>query len=816
MTSSWIRKLLLGAGVFVLLIAAVLAYLVATFDPNAYKGLAVDWMKTHRQRTLAIDGPIKLAMFPRLAVELSRVRLSDKNAPSDFLVLDEAALSVALLPLLRQQIVIDRVHAKGLRLAYRRDAKGSTNLDDLLHAPPEAQPPGPAQPKSNSPLRLDVSSIQLEDLRLNVRDEQGQLAGDISIALLSTGRLTDGVESPVKLQAGLALTSPAVQGELDGSAQLTPDLASKGVRLRDMALTWKGKLPGAESVDARLRGALAVDASGMLRAEKIELAGEAGVGALRLTKSSLNLDTFAYEPSHQVLKLGKLRIQLGGTQAGQPMSLNIDWPELAVKRDSLTGSPLSGHIRLAGPTSLDASFKTAAPSGSFERILVPGVESSIRGRSGPRELDGTVRATLLLQPTQGTVALEALDTQLQLHEPSLKPLAITVAGKADASAQQARWALKGQINGNAYSSEGKAILTTTPPTVNAAAQFESLDLNRLLPGSAMAASSPAAAEPAADAPIDLSVLRALQGKFDLKIGQFAYQTYRIADMAMSAALEGGMLRVAQLSGKAWGGSFSASALADARASRLALVGNASGVNVNALLKDVAHKDILEGTGRVTLDVDSAGRSVNEMKSRLKGKAAVQLRDGAIKGVNLAKSLRQAKATFGLKTGDELQKATRTEKTDFSELTATFAVAEGVARNNDLDMKSPFLRLGGDGALDIGKGRIDYTARATVTGTSKGQDGADLAALRGLTIPVLLTGPFDAIDWRIRWSAIASQALKTEVGGRLEQQAKDKLRDKLGLPGAAGAASAAGSSASRPRLEDAAKDKLKEKLKGIFK
>jgi AsmA protein len=816
MTSPWIRKLLIGAGVLVLLIAAVLTYLVATFDPNAYKGMAVDWMKTHRHRTLAINGPIKLAVFPRLAVEVSGVTLSEKNRPDEFLMLNEAALSVAVLPLLRQQVVVDSVRAKGLRLVYRRDAKGGTNIDDLMQSEPKTGQPE----SSSSPLRFDVSSIRLEDLRVSLRDAQGKLAGEVSLESLTTGRLADGVESPVKLKAQLALTAPVVQGDLDGSTQLKLDLANKGVTLRDMALGWKGKLPGAETVDVKLRGNLAYDtANGRIRAEKIELAGDAGLDTLRLASSSLAVDAFAYDPANQALQLDKLRIKLGGTRGGHPLKLNLDWPELVVKRDSLTGSPLSGQLSLAGPTSIDASFKTAAPSGSFERIVVPEIESMIKGRTGPRSVEGAVRATLLLQPAKGALALDGLNAQLRLHEPSLQPLAITLQGAADASAQAANWALKGQFNGNPYASEGKAILATTPMTLNVTARFDALDLNRLLPPSATAppASGASSGGATADTPVDLSALRSLQGKFDVKVGQFAYQAYRIADVVFAATLEGGMLRVSQLSGKAWGGSFAANAFADARASRVALAGSANGVNVNALLKDVAQKDILEGTGRVTLDVDSAGRSVNELKSRLQGKAALQLRDGAIKGVNLAKSLRQAKATLGLKTGDERQVATRTEKTDFSELSGTFAISNGVARNDDLDMKSPFLRLGGDGALDIGKSRIDYTARATVANTTKGQDGADLAALRGLTIPVHLTGPFDAMEWRIRWSAIAAQALKTEVGSKLEAQAKDRLRDKLGLPGAASPASGAGSSAnSGQRLEDAAKDKLKDKLKGIFK
>jgi AsmA protein len=191
-----------------------------------------------------------------------------------------------------------------------------------------------------------------------------------------------------------------------------------------------------------------------------------------------------------------------------------------------------------------------------------------------------------------------------------------------------------------------------------------------------------------------------------------------------------------------------------------------------------------------------------MKSRLQGSASVQLRDGALKGYNLAKSLRQAKAALST-SKDTSQRASQTEKTDFSEMSASFQIDAGVARSRDLDMKSPYFRVGGEGQVDLGKGRIDYTARATVTDTSKGQDGADLAVLKGLTVPVKLSGPFDAVDWQVQWSAVAAGALKN--------QAAAKLKDKLGL--GAGAASAP---AIQQQLKDKAQDKVKDKLKGLFK
>ena len=115
MNRLWIRRLAIGLGTVLLLVVIAATVLIATFDANRYKGLAIDWMKTERQRTLAIDGPIELSVFPRLAIKVSKVRLSERGRADEFLAIDEAALAVQTLPLLRKQVVVDRVSARGVR-----------------------------------------------------------------------------------------------------------------------------------------------------------------------------------------------------------------------------------------------------------------------------------------------------------------------------------------------------------------------------------------------------------------------------------------------------------------------------------------------------------------------------------------------------------------------------------------------------------------------------------------------------------------------------------------------------------------------------
>jgi AsmA protein len=797
----WIRKTAIVLAILLVLLIAAGAWLIASFDPNRYKGVAIDWMKTNRQRTLVIDGPIELALLPRLAVKLSRVSLSEQNKAELFASIESTSLSVDVLPLLRGELVVDRIEARGVRATLLRDAKGRRNTDDLAGAgDPKAPPTGTSGGASpGKALRFDVSRVELDDVYVRLKDDVAGIDGELELKELSTGRVASEVETPVKLVARFAFKAPVLKGDLSGATRLTPDLATGSVRLADMNLAFKGDVPGASAVDLGLKGDLAWDgAKGALEAKSLSVQLGANAAGLKLAGSTLAIDRFAYDPTRQALAVNKLALRVKGTRAGQPLALELDWPQLEVIGDKLQGSPLAGKLSLGGEMPLEANFKSGAPAGSFDALSLPGFEARITSDAAARKLAGTLRSNIGLRPAKASVTLDALDLQATIEDKGLKPIVLSARGNVSASAQAASWALTGKANANAFQIDGSANLAAGPPNIRAQAKFDALDLNTLLPAAASSGAAPGAPA-AADAPVDLSALRSVNATVGVRAGSFVFRQYRVADAKIDAVLEGGMLKVNTLQGKAWGGTLDATAFADARASRITVKAIASGVNVNALLKDVAAKDILEGTGRVTLDVDTAGRSVAELRSHLRGNAALQLRDGAVKGVNLAKSLRQAKAALTMRT-DSAQKASQTEKTDFSELTATFQIADGIARSKDLDAKSPFLRLAGDGAIDIGKGMIDYTARATVTSTSAGQDGAELAALKGLTVPVRLTGPFEAVDWKIQWSAVAAGALKNQL--------EDKLKDKLGIkaPAASGAASAV-----KP------KDQLKEKLlKGLFK
>ena len=793
MKSSWVRRIAFGVLALVILLAAVATWLVVSFEAERYKGVAIDWMKREHDRTLVIEGPLQLSVFPRIGVKVSQLSLSERGRNERFAALDEASLAVELLPLLRKQLVVDRISARGVRIAYTRSAKGERNFDDLLKGSDKPASSGP-------PLKFDVGRIELHDLHAALRDEQGKLHGDVTLVSLESGRIAPGVQSPIELKAELALKEPAVKGSLTGKTRLAWNPDGSTVALSDMKLAFKGDVPSATAVDASIRGSLQWDgAKGVLQARALEVELGATLAAMKLAGSTVSLDTLGYDPNRKTMTLGKLQLKLAGMQGKNPFTLALAWPSLEIAGEALNGSAFNGTASIAGDTTIDARFESGPPAGNFERVRLPAFTLALKGKSGPRQIDGTLKSALSLRLAARSGALEPLELQAKIDEPNLQPVVLSVRGTASASPQGAAWNLSGQLSANTFASDGSAAFGGGTPNVQLQARFDSLDMNKLL-APAKAGTGHASSGSNADTPVDLAGLRAVNGNFALRAGRFAYRQYRVADARIDASLDNGTLQLRRLQGQAWGGNVEASGFADARSDRLGVKLNANGVNVNMLLKDVAQSDRLEGTGHVAADVQSVGKTTNEMRSHLRGNAALQLRDGAIKGINLAKSFRQAKATLGMKQ-DETQKAQQTEKTDFSELNATFQIADGVARNNDLDVKSPFLRLGGAGAIDVGKGRIDYVARATVTETSKGQGGADLAALKGVTVPIRLSGPLEAMDWNIQWSAVAAGAAQA----KLEETLRNKLGEKLGVKPPGDPASAA-----------SPKDKLKDRLKGLLK
>ena len=822
MTSRWIRRVALGLAATLLLLAAAATALVLGFDADRHKTQLIDWVQTTYQRRLAIDGPLAVTLLPRLALQVEGLSLSERGRADEFVAVTRASLALQWLPLLRGQLVIDRISASGVRAAYLRSADGRRNIDDLL--PREQGAEATSSNKTGAALRWDISAVQLDGLRLRLQDEPQGLEGELLLQQLSTGRLGPLAESPLRLRAALQLSRPrALQLALDGGLTLKLSDDLRRFDFKDIALTLAGDTAGVQALKIALAGAATWDGS-VLSAAALRLSlSQATLGSTQLGASSLSLAQLRFTPASQRLELGGLQLALAGQQGGGPLSLALDWPTFRLDGQQLTSSAWNGQLALAGPQSLKATLRAPASQGSLAAWRLPGLAITLAagwpGELGPRSADGDIQLDLLLQASGASLAIERLKAQATLRDPGLAPLQLSLSGQLAADAHSARWALQGAIDGSGFDSEGQLKLSGPVPELQASAGFGRLDLNRLLaaaPPQPVPAGDPMPrpppikpqtkpqTKPPTDPPVDLAGLRALNGNFSLQAEALTWRQFKLTQARLAASLRDGRLQVSQLAGQAWGGRLAGSGSADAAQGQLGLKLEASGVNVQALLQDVAGRDMLEGTGRVVADLRSSGASLSALRAGLAGTAAVQLRDGAVKGFNLAKSLRQAKAALTQRQ-DAVAQASQTEKTDFSTLNISARIVQGVAKSDDLELRSPFLRVGGDGQMDIGQGQIDYTARATVVANAAGQGGGALDALRGVSVPVKLSGPLSDVGWQIRWSEVAATALQD----RLKDRLGERLSQALGVqPDKAG--EQATPAPARP--EDLLKDKLKRLLR----
>lgn len=787
-----IKIVLIVLAVLIGLLAAIAAFVAATFNPNDYKPLVVRLVKEKKQRTLAIPGEIRLSFFPKIGADLGQVSLSEHGSEAEFASIRHAKVSLALLPLLKKQLVVDRIVIDGLRANIRRNKDGTTNFDDLLSK----------DESSGEQVRFDVDGVEITDGAVQVDDRQANRKVALANVRLETGKIASGVASNFDLSADVKNSAPLVDAKVNAKSGFTLDLENKHYVLK--------------GIDASVAGRLLSFTDG-----KLTLKGNADL-----------------KPEAKQFALDGIAFGFQGKQGAQAIELSLDAPKLQATDKAVSGDRIAGEAKLnEGARSIAAKFSAPSFQGSPQAFRLPALDLDATVRDDKLDahaklagaLEGNLDKLRFASP-QLTLALDGkqdgnaisgklttpLDADLDAKEVRLPTIAadftlpnpgggtlrMKAAGHADVhlgkSALDA--ALRGTLDESSF--DAKFGLTRfSPAAITFDVGIDRIDLDRYRAKDAAApAKAPAdkvtdrgtdkgAGKAAPETPIDLSALKTLDARGSLRVESLKVQNIRAANVRVGLHAAGGKATVEPLSASLYGGTVNGSLSATAAATpQFAIRQTLSGINVGALLKDAIGKDPVDGKGNVQIDITSEGATVGRIKQALAGSARLELRDGAVRGVNVAQIVREAKAKIGALRGDapagtQAQSGTGSadQKTDFSELGGSFRIARGVAHNEDLAIKSPLLRIGGAGDIDLGQDWLDYTVRATVVSTLQGQGGPELQALKGLTVPVRLSGPFTAIGWKIDFSGMASDMAKQKIEEKKEdvkKKVQEQLQDKL--------------------------------------
>lgn len=641
------KKLLFGIAIFVVLIVAIAIAAPFFIPAEVYKEQLIAQVKSATGRDLRIEGPVRVSLLPRIALEAEKVILS--NAPGaaekEMAALGKLQVQLQVLPLLSGEVAVDRFVLVAPVIHLEIDKKGRPNwtfetaLGGAAPAPQAAPAKAAPQKSATSPLQeLRLGEVKIEDGRITYLDQRSNAHYEVS-----------DVDIGVKLPS---LDQPV---SIDG------------------ALVWNGKrvqlLASADRARALLEHAT-TPVSVKLAAEPVSLS-LAGTATLPAFSGDLELKV----PSVRALAA---------------------W----------TGNALPATGEGLGPFSLTG--KVTADSGRYGFANARLSLDEIKG-TGDVQLDTTGKRPRIV----AKLAVEGLDLN-----PYLGPEAAPAPGGAK-------------------------------PAPAA-------------PGGAPPSSAAQAASGWSDEPIDLAALHLADADLDLSANGIRYRKIAVDKGLLGVKLQDGRLEADLRDLELYKGKGTGRVTLEDRKDHppVTLAFKLAGIEAEPLLRDAAEFERLSGTGALDFDVNGAGKSQHQIVGSLGGKGAISFTNGAIKGINLGAMVRNITSAF--------DPSSAPQQTDFSELSGTFTIAQGILTNSDLVLKSPLLRVEGAGKVDLPNRSVDYRITPKAVSSLEGQGGR--ADLSGIMVPIDIRGPWDNLSY------------KPDLGAAIGQQLKDPGSLLQHLPG----------------------------------
>jgi len=656
---------------------------------------------------------------------------------------------------------------------------------------------------------INVRTVELKGLQVDLqRAQDGTTNWDDLIKSTTTTTTTT--------EQGAADTQ--VTTEVEGSSATIAALAVGGIQILDANVSWKDVMTG---TDATLSGFNLQ--TGAIELEKpFDLKIEFSVASNSMDLQAdikgsgelmIDLDSQVYtvrgftlntDAKGGALPNGELLARLGADVEARLSDQQINVSALSL---AALGIELSGSVNVVNLDTEPTVTGTFASNDFSPRELLTKL-----GIEAPVTADDSVLSKASLK-----LALAATPASAALNDLTITLDDTRFTGKASVPS------LAGSI-----------------PPLRFDFAVDAIDLDRYLPpvSDAPAADgdtpekAPADA-PAADGdtPIELptQMMRQLDIDGTFRVGDVKISNLTTRDIVVPVKAAGGKLALQDMQALLYEGKFDGTASVDVSGESPAfgVVMSLAGIQADPLLADLMQKDsFLSGGGEVAANITTGGNTVNAITAGLNGNFNTAFTDGSINGINIGYQIRRAKAAL---TGKSLPEEEGAVKTDFSSLAVSGTFTNGVMTSDDLDMRSPLLRIGGAGKVDLPGEAVDYTLTTLITGTAQGQGGDDLASLKGVKLDIPIRGTFEELS--ANFAGVILAGMKDNITGNLKNQAKALADEKAAQLKAqaqekADALKAEAAEFQKAKeaelkqkadeVKDEAVDKAKDKLKSLFK
>ena len=534
------------------------------------------------------------------------------------------------------------------------------------------------------------------------------------------------------------------------------------------------------------------------------------IGGLDIRDANVSWNDAQSGKSYEIRNLSA---STGGLTVGEPVDFTIGLDVAAAD------PPISGRIDAEGRMHYDAATKRARiegleVAGAFSGDTLPGGEASLALAANVEHDGGTQTldiAGLELEVAdlelRGDMRVSGLDSapwtegNLRIEQFNPKQLLASLGGASiDTADPEAltRASLQATVGGrpNALVIDpitirlDESTLSGRLSVPNLASQslrfdlaVDAIDADRYLPpekakedgsgGTSGVATTPGTAVGGAAKPPN-EALRSLDVAGRMRIGKLKAAKLNMSDVDVSLEAKDGVIRLSPIGANLYEGTYRGNIVVDARGEvpRTEVDENLSGVLAGPLLADLQGKERITGRANVNIAMHATGATADAVQKSLNGSASFVFTDGAIKGVNVARMIREAYARI---KGTKLPPEEAVQQTDFSEMRATMHVTNGVATNDDFIVMTPLLRINGKGKADLPAQSVDYLVKATIVKSLQGQGGESLDDLVGIPIPIRVTGSFAEPRYALDTKALAEELARDKV----KEQLSDTIDKKIG-------------------------------------
>ena len=707
-------------GALVALIVVLILAVVLFVDPNDYRDEIAARVEQQTGRKLNLSGDLKLSFFPWLALETGPASLSDAPGFGEepFVSINEARISVRLLPLLRGKLEVGQVKLTGARIRLITDAQGRNNRADLGE---RSEAETPSSEKSGT--LPTIAGLEITDAAVLMEDRQAGTRRTIRDFNLETGRLESG--KPFELKTGFVFDQDAsLSVKVHLATTVTADLERNIHRLAnpEIDITVSGQGYPRDGVPVQIRAkSLTTD----IGREVYELDGPSLV-------TTWKGDGFPAEG----VPIKVQAQQFAANLAAQTLDLTEFNADIAGGKitGALSGTEILDAPRIGGPLRLE-------PLSPREWLPKLGI-------SVPATSDASVLKELSFasQVALTKTSAELNDVLLKLDDTSAKGS----LGVTNFDTKALRFNLDiDRINADRY----------LPPATKEPVKKEK--------------------SPPVEFPID--TLRTLNARGEVRVGEAIFAGVKFTQLRLGVNARDGQVRFNPSEASMYGGTYRGDIGIDATSdvARISLDEHVSGVQFAPLFKDLFQTERFTGTGSLNAKLTGRGRNSDDLMKTLDGSLDFNVADGALEGADLWYEIRRARALLKQQPVPERSGPARTT---FDAMKGTGVMKSGVLSNNDLDISSQYLKVSGKGTVDLPKSTLDYQLIATVLKIPReGADPAQMQELVDAQIPIKVTGSLDDPTVRPDIQGYVKGRVKEELKKeqeKVEQKVKEKLGDKL--------------------------------------